>query len=230
MRCADSERSPRLSALALTRVTRPSSTSGASSRSAKIRAAPALFLLTEALAALRQTHPTLHPRLQILPFQHIFRRLDDGDFDAVIGFCEETRDRITYHPLADIPLVCLCPADHPLASAASLTLADLETTPLVSITLPHITRSTAALQGQLMGERPPSAFYLADSCEAASALVDAGFGVCVLPAPLAADLPGIVRVPLTDAAPLSFGIYYCGDPGERPLLDALISALDACFA
>ena len=80
-----------------------------------------------------------------------------------------------------------------------------------------------------MGERPPSAFYLADSCEAASALVDAGFGVCVLPAPLAADLPGIVRVPLTDAAPLSFGIYYCGDPGERSLLDALISALDACF-
>lgn len=38
---------------------------------------PSLFRLTDALAALHQSHPSLHPRLHVIPFQHIFRRLDD---------------------------------------------------------------------------------------------------------------------------------------------------------
>ena len=191
---------------------------------------PTLFCLKDALASLRRTRPTLHPRLEVIPFQHIFRRLDDGDLDAIIGFYEEAQPRTTYHALTEVPLVCLCPADHAFAGAASLSLDALAGVPLVSIKPPHTTRRAAALQGRLMDDRPPSSFILADSCEAATALVDAGFGVSVLPAILAPDRPSFAKVPLADTAPVSFGVYYRGERRAQPLVDALLEALDAAFA
>lgn len=47
-----------------------------------------LFLLTDPLRQLSKSYPDLHPRLQVIPFQHIFRLLDDEDLDMIIGFKE----------------------------------------------------------------------------------------------------------------------------------------------
>ena len=185
---------------------------------------PSLFHLTDTLAALRQSHPTLHPRLHVIPFQHIFRRLDDGDLDAVIAFRETARNHATYKELTKSPLICLCTMDHPLANAASITLDQLRDTPLVSITPPHASMAILSIQGSLMGERPSSDIYFCDSVEATTALVSAGYGVAVLPNLIAPDHPPLVQVPISDAEPISFGIYY-RSLAEKPMLTAFIQEL-----
>lgn len=189
---------------------------------------PSLFHLTDTLAALRRDHPRLHPRLYVIPFQHIFRRLDDGDLDAVIAFRETARNHATYKELTKAPLVCLCTMDHPLANAASITLDQLRDTPLVSITPPHASMAILSIQGSLMGERPSSDIYFCDSVEATTALVSAGYGVAVLPNLIAPDHPPLVQVPISDAEPISFGIYY-RSLAEKPMLAAFIQEMSAHF-
>lgn len=39
---------------------------------------PCMFLLSDALEQLRAVRPELHPRLQVIPFQHIYRLLEEG--------------------------------------------------------------------------------------------------------------------------------------------------------
>ncbi len=185
---------------------------------------PTLFRLTNTLAALRREHPTLHPRLHVIPFQHIFRRLDEGDLDAIITFRETTRNHAIYKELTQAPLICLCTSDHPLAAAGSITLDQLRDTPLVSITPPHTSMSIISIQGSLMGERPSSDFYFCDSVEATTALVSAGYGVSVLPNIIAPDHPPLVQLPIIDATPISFGIYY-RSLTEKPLLAAFIQEM-----
>lgn len=46
---------------------------------------PCMFLLSDALEQLHAERPQLHPRLQVIPFQHIYRMLEEGDLDAVVG-------------------------------------------------------------------------------------------------------------------------------------------------
>lgn len=189
---------------------------------------PTLFRLTDTLATLRREHPMLHPRLHVIPFQHIFRRLDDGDLDAIIAFRETARNHATYKELTKAPLVCLCTSEHPLATAASVTLAQLRDTPLVSITPPHTSMAILSIQGSLMGERPSSDFYFCDSVEATTALVSAGYGIAVLPDLIAPEHAPLVQVPIIDAAPISFGIYY-RSLAEKPLLAAFIQELSRSF-
>ena len=43
---------------------------------------PCLFSLSEALKRLRAECPDVHPRLQVIPFQHIYRILEEGDLDV----------------------------------------------------------------------------------------------------------------------------------------------------
>ena len=45
---------------------------------------PCMFLLSDALEVLRSIRPELHPRLQTIPFQHIYRMLEEEDLDAVV--------------------------------------------------------------------------------------------------------------------------------------------------
>ena len=180
------------------------------------------------MAALRQSHPTLHPRLHVILFQHIFRRLDDGDLDAVIAFRETARNHATYKELTKAPLVCLCTMDHPLANAASITLDQLRDTPLVSITPPHASMAILSIQGSLMGERPSSDIYFCDSVEATTTLVSAGYGIAVLPELLAPNHAPLVKVPISDTEPISFGIYY-RSLAEKPMLAAFIQEMSAHF-
>lgn len=56
---------------------------------------PCMFLLSDALEQLHAERPQLHPRLQVIPFQHIYRMLEEGDLDAVVGFRESPSVKIS---------------------------------------------------------------------------------------------------------------------------------------
>ena len=171
---------------------------------------PCMFLLADALEHLRTIRPEVHPRLQVIPFQHIYRILSEGDLDAVVGLKEPSSVKISaaYKEIVKVPMVCVCSVRHPLAKRADVTLENLKSERLVLLEPPKSSFSMVQLQGHLMGERPPSEFYFCESTEAITVLVTAGYGISVLPDFLVPEMPLISRVPLTDVSPVSFGIYY----------------------
>ena len=76
-----------------------------------------------------------------------------------------------------------------------------------------------------MGGRPPSEFYFCESAEA----ITAGYGISVLPDFLVPDIPLIARIPVADAAPVSFGVYYKSLQGN-PALKTFMACAKECFA
>lgn len=192
---------------------------------------PCVFLLSDTLEILRDTRPDLHPRLQVVPFQHIYRMLEEGDLDAVIGFRENTHVKINaqYREIAKVPLVCLCSHKHPLTSRAEVSLEELKEEKLVLFVPAKATIPIAQMQGQLMGDRPPSEFYFCESAEAITVLVTAGYGISVLPAFLVPDSPLLAKIPLAQSEPVSFGVYYKSLQGN-PTLKAFIQSAKDYFA
>ena len=184
---------------------------------------PCLFVLTDALQQLRGTRPELHPRIQVIPFQHSYRMLEEGDLDAVVGFREPQSMKISaiYKEIARVPMVCVCSAQHPLAARREVTMEELAEEPLVLFAPPRASLPIARFQGQLMGGRAPTAFYFCESAEAITVLVTAGYGISVLPDCLVPDMPLLARVPLTGVEPVSFGVYYKslqGNPALRAFM------------
>lgn len=192
---------------------------------------PCMFFVSDALEQLRTLRPELHPRLQTIPFQHIYRMLEEGDLDAVVGFRESSKMKIhaQYKEITTVPLVCLCSCKHPLAGRAEVTLEDLKEERLAVFLPTKATISIAQTQGQLVGNRPPSEFYFCESAEAITVLVTAGYGVSVLPDYLVPDSPLLCKIPLQGTEPLSFGVYYKTLQGN-PSLKAFIQCAKEHFS
>ncbi len=192
---------------------------------------PCMFLLSDALESLRGLRPELHPRLQVIPFQHIYRMLEEGDLDAVVGFRESSKQKINaqYKEITEDPVICLCSCKHPLAGKSEVSLDELRNEKLVLFVPARATVSIAQMQGQLMRERPSSEFYFCESAEAITVLVSAGYGVSVLPDHLAPDSPLISKIPLRDVDPMSFGVYYKTLKGN-PALKAFMQCAREYFS
>lgn len=192
---------------------------------------PSMFLLTEALTKLHQERPALHPRLQMVPFQHIYRLLDEGDLDLVAGLKEADARRIhaAYRELFQTPVVCFMPADHLLAAQAVVTIEALRQERLVLATPPRTAAPVVQIQGELVKDKPLSELYFCESVEAMSVLVNAGYGVSLLPEFLVPDLPQLTCRPVEGVPPASFGVYY-KSLDDRPLLRAFLRCASACFA
>ncbi|MEE0435894.1 MAG: LysR family transcriptional regulator [Peptococcaceae bacterium] len=193
---------------------------------------PCLFQLAPVLERLRASHPSLHPRLHVVPFQHIYRHLYDGNLDVVLAFQEEKNSKIhaNYRAFSDVPLVCFCAPSHPLASATRLCLDDLRAWQLVLIAPSRAALSVSRLQGQLLGEHHPADCYICDSAEAAMVLVEAGYGIAILPASLVPPSAAhLVRIALEGVAPVSYGAYYRSLEGNTLVKD-FIEQAGAAFA
>lgn len=190
---------------------------------------PCMFLLSDTLQMLRTLRPGLHPRLQVIPFQHIYRMLEDGDLDAIVGLKESSNIKIhaLYKEVTKVPMVCICSCSHPLSRQKEISINELKEERLV-IFLPQKGALTIShLQGQLIGDRPPSEFYFCESAEAITVLVTAGYGVSVLPDFLVPDTPMISKIPLKDTEPVSFGVYYKSLQGNQSLKSFIQCAKEA---
>ena len=192
---------------------------------------PCMFLMSGTLERLRAQRPELHPRLQVIPFQHVYRMLVEGDLDAVVGLKEASAIKISaqYKEIAKVPVVCVCSSRHPLAGRKEVSLDDLSRERLALFTPSKTSLSFAQLQRQLIGDRPPTEFYFCDSAEAIAVLITAGYGVSILPDFLVSDMSLIAKIPLPDLEAMSFGVYYKSVQGN-PALKAFLSCAKASFA
>lgn len=190
-----------------------------------------MLLMTEVLERLREVRQELHPRLQTIPFQHIYQMLEEGDLDAVVGFKESPgrkRD-ILYKEVAKSSMVCVCPIGHPLSENKELSLGELTKERLVLLAPPKRMPMVSKVQGKLLGERSPAECYFCESAEDISVLVTAGYGVSVLPEVMIPNSPMLAKIVLRDTEPVSFGIYHKSVQGN-PALKAFIQCAKECFA
>lgn len=192
---------------------------------------PCMFLLSDILENLRCIRPKLHPQLQTISYQHIYRILEEGDLDVVVGFRESPKLKINaqYKEITQVPLVCLCSCKHHLANQSKVSLEELGNEKLALFVPTKATSSIAQMQGKIMGERPTSELYFCESAEAISVLVTAGYGISILPDYLVPDSPLISKIPLKDTEPLSFGIYY-KTLQNKPALKAFVQGVKEYFS
>lgn len=190
-----------------------------------------MILLADALEQLRSMRPALHPNLQTIPFRHIYQRLESGDLDAVVGFREapDTKINAFFKELSKSSIVCVCARNHALAGVKEICMEDLKKEKLVLFMPPKGMVPIMRLQGELMGNRPPSEFYFCESTESIIVLVMAGYGISVLPDFLVPDDPTLAKIPLKDTEPMPFGIYYQSLQG-KPGLKAFIQCAKEDFA
>lgn len=177
------------------------------------------FLLAPVLKELLQQYEGLHPRLQVVPFHHLFRLLEEDDVDAILGFREpdEKKGSFIYRELAKVPVVCVCTKENPLVQKERITLADLKNEKLVLFDPARAQLHAAQYQMRLVEGRSPAELYFCESAEAAMVLVEAGFGVCVLPEIFVPHNLFLARLPVEGMSPMSFGIYYKSTQGNSPL-------------
>ena len=190
-----------------------------------------MVLLADALEQLRSMRPALHPNLQTIPFRHIYQRLESEDLDAVVGFREasDTKINALFKELSKSSIVCVCARNHALAGVKEICMEDLKKEKLVLFMPPKGMVPIMRLQGELMGNRPPSEFYFCESTESIIVLVMAGYGISVLPDFLVPDDPTLAKIPLKDTEPMPFGIYYQSLQG-KPGLKAFIQCAKEDFA
>lgn len=182
-----------------------------------------LFLLSPVLRELAKRYPDLHPRLRVVPFQHLYRLLEEDDVDAVIAFREPDSKKITtaYREIITVPMVCVCPADSHLARRESVILEDLREEKLVLFDPARAQADAARLQGRLMEGRRFSDFYFSDSAEGVVIFVESGLGVAILPDLCIPPDHSLARVPIQGAEPVSYGIYFKPGQQSAPLRDLI---------
>lgn len=178
-----------------------------------------LFMLAGAFRRMAELHPHLHPQLQVVPYPQLYRLLQEEAVDAVLGFKGITGGKApgTYRELRRIGVICICQEENPLSERESVSLEELTKEKLVLTDPSTCPAVIARLQGQLMGERPRSDFHFCESLEAAAVLVQAGFGIAIVPDWGIPPFLPLARIPIVGTDPLSFGVYYKTLEGNAPL-------------
>ena len=183
--------------------------------------------LPQIIKTLLKKYPNLHPQLQMIPAQHLYRLLDEEDLDAVIGFQERggKNPSIFYKEIGKVPVVCVCGEDSPLAGRKFISVEEMKKEKLVLCDPMRLPPDIGKLQGQIMDNRSLMDFYFCSMTESAAVFAEAGLGIAVMPelaVPISARL---AKIPIEGIEPVSAGIYY-KSVQEKSVLKSLIRILE----
>lgn len=180
-----------------------------------------LQCLPEILREFAHLYPEIHPQVCMktsLPL--LFRLLDDERADIIFGIKDTSaRHPGIYKELVKSPIVCVCAADHPLASHRSITKADLQSERLILFDTTKSSFFTAGLQGEMIAGRQPEELYFCESTMTAILLAKARYGVFFLPDAFVPNDEDLAVIPMEDSDTESFGIYYRSLQNNQPLKD-----------
>jgi DNA-binding transcriptional LysR family regulator len=88
---------------------------------------PGLMLLPQAIARVKQAHPTLRISLQVDTSDVLMERMAQGKVDILVArlFAQHDKTALRFEAMAEEPAVAVVRPGHPLLSAGKLTLRDL---------------------------------------------------------------------------------------------------------
>ena len=88
---------------------------------------PGIMLLPQAIAQVKQTHPTLRVRLEVETSDVLMERMAQGKMDIIVArlFAQHDKTALRFESMAEEPAVAVVRPGHPLLSVDKLTLRDL---------------------------------------------------------------------------------------------------------
>jgi DNA-binding transcriptional LysR family regulator len=159
-------------------------------------------MVPRAIEQLRKVHPDLRFDINILKIEEAVDYILLGKGELVVMSYRLEHPGMEFLPLANGKLVCIVPAGHPLAGAASVSARDMARYPLIGI---EPTDPYGRIMSRLF-EREQVSFDLIIKARFGTtvcALVKAGLGVAIIDEFTIAhgSMPGIVAVPIRDETP-----------------------------
>lgn len=190
----------------------------------------AVVVLVADLASYIAQRPPVKIRLdegQSLP---IIESVAQGSADiGVIGHFQPA-DRLHVVPYRSIPLMLVVPASHPLASRGTISFAEALEFDLITLVQGTAIRGWALAAAARMARKPKFTMQV-QSYEAMRAMVHAGLGIAVIPAPNILpykDLFQVRALPLTDDwACMQLYMVCARHTAGTPAIDDLLAHLAA---
>lgn len=168
-----------------------------------------ILYLSQTLADMKEQIPNLYPIFRVVPFQHLYQRLSEETVDVILAFREGGIKRaIHYQELTKIPVVGIAKEHSFLVQKSELQLCDFKQSPLIVLDPRRCPEEYRNLLHRALQDRSPGDVYFCETVEAAVALAQAGYGVAMLPDLFQVRHPALRYFPITDAAPISYGVYY----------------------
>lgn len=156
----------------------------------KVGAPPLLAaaLLPKAIRAFTQSSPGVAVTVVDRSLAAVQELLTSGDIDLAVGTFRRNEDGIVRIPLVSYVFALLCHADHPLAAIPRPRWADLAGVPLIALRRGNGIREQIEQGYAAAGLDAEPAFEL-DQLTTIFAMVEAGFGITVLPLYALSALP-----------------------------------------
>lgn len=185
-----------------------------------------LPFMVKLLQRCREKLPEIHPLLRIIPSRLIFNMLIHDEINILFNFKDNipVRDNIIYHELAQIPVGCELPYDHPLAQKEELSFEDLKKESIVICNSYEIPLQVANIQNYLSHQFTPNCTYYSDNLQSMLTLIQAGYGIGILPE-IHSNYPALTFVPLNMERSLSYGFFY-KETSQNPQLKKFISLME----
>jgi DNA-binding transcriptional LysR family regulator len=186
-----------------------------------------------AIAAMRAEHPGVEISLVEAEPPEALRLLRAGDADLALAF-EYPEVAVDEGPdfekrvLGEDPLLAVLPADHPLAEADSLPLAELAAETWIA--------GCERCRGHLVSACEQAGFtpriaFATDDYLAVQRLVAAGLGVCLLPglSLRIVRLPGVAAIPVAERPTRQITAIVAAGARRPPAVTATLAALEAAL-
>lgn len=180
-----------------------------------------LQCLPEILSDFAALYPEIHPviHMETSPL-HLLHLLEDGKVSIVFGIKDPAGQNLgVYKELAKSPIMCVCAADHPLASKKSVTKHDLQAERLILFDTTKSSFFAAGLQKEMMVGKHPNELFFCESTATAIILTKARYGVFFFPQITVPRDDGLAAIPIEDAGTESFGMYCLTQKKNKPLKD-----------
>lgn len=190
----------------------------------------ATVVVVAALASYIGRQPAVKIRLEEGHSLAIIESVAQGSADiGIIGHFQPT-DRLQVVPYRSIPLMLVTPASHPLASRRAVSFADALDFDLITLVQGTAIRGWALAAAARLARTPKFTMQV-QSYEAMRAMVRAGLGIAVMPAPNILpyeDLLQVRALPLTDDwACMQLYLVYDRRTAGTPAIEDLVAHLVA---
>lgn len=178
-----------------------------------------LSLLPAILEKMRIHYPALHPVFQIIPFQHLHQLLKEDSVDVILDFQKELsrKNYEKYQELTKVKTICILPKDSPWSQKDCLTIDDLKKEKIILFNPQIAPDCFNSIQRAILDQKSMTDIYIQDSPKSCITLAQAGFGIALLPDLLPHSEDGLLYLPLTGFAPMSYGAYYNSTAGNPVL-------------
>lgn len=178
-----------------------------------------LAMLSDILSQMKEVYPNLHPRLLVAPIEQLEQNLGTERLDILFAIEDpaSVKSGAKYKELLVSHVVCIGRRSDRMTGKESISVDDLKKESLIFCDPMSLTPEMAKLQFRLIEDRDPKSIHICSSSMTAYILARSGFGIALLPDLLIPNDPEMMKIKLTNAPTLSFGLYYKPSVGDSVL-------------